>query len=402
MARPINVAIQGQTDQLIGALSGAERAVASSSTNIAKSTSKIDDAYSSVADSADTVASRGAQLSGALGGLSGVVGGLPGPFGAAGAAMEGASVAAQAFADAGDLVNFVTDLGIGKQAAAKVQTIATTGAQKGAAAAAKVWAIAQRGLNIVLSLNPIGLVVIAIIALVAIFVVAYKRSDKFREIVDKAFRAIKKVAEDVAGFFTTKIPAAFAKIQDAASTVIGWIKKNWPLILAILTGPFGLAVLAVVKNFDRIKELGKGAIDFVRDKFNGLVDFFKGLPGTIGGIFSGLWDGIADTLKNALNSVLQLPLTVPEIDIPVIGKVGGQTLIPALAKGGIVTGPTLALIGEAGPEAVIPLNGQYATGSTTVNINVTAGVGDPVEIGRTVQRALDAYRRSGGRGLAFA
>jgi SLT domain-containing protein len=44
--------------------------------------------------------------------------------------------------------------------------------------------------------------------------------------------------------------------------------------------------------------------------------------------------------------------------------------IPAMANGGIVTGPTLALIGEAGPEAVIPLDRMGGMGGNNVTINV--------------------------------
>jgi hypothetical protein len=94
------------------------------------------------------------------------------------------------------------------------------------------------------------------------------------------------------------------------------------------------------------------------------MDFFRGLPGKIGGIFSGLWSGVAGGLKSAINSVLHLPLKIPVIDTHIlgVGKVGGQTLIPALAKGGIVTRPTLALIGDnpGHREAVVPLSGPHA------------------------------------------
>jgi phage-related minor tail protein len=58
--------------------------------------------------------------------------------------------------------------------------------------------------------------------------------------------------------------------------------------------------------------------------------------------------------------------------------------IPALADGGIVTGPTLALIGEAGPEAVIPLDRAGGMGGGNVTINVNGG--DP-------QAVVDALRR---------
>jgi hypothetical protein len=56
--------------------------------------------------------------------------------------------------------------------------------------------------------------------------------------------------------------------------------------------------------------------------------------------------------------------------------------VPALAQGGIVTGPTLALIGEAGPEAVVPLDKMGQMGNVTINVNG----GDP-------QAVVDALRR---------
>lgn len=71
-----------------------------------------------------------------------------------------------------------------------------------------------------------------------------------------------------------------------------------------------------------------------------------------------------------------------------------------LAKGGIVMGPTNALIGEAGPEAVIPLSGaNSARGSmgTTINITVNAGLGtDGTLVGRQIVESIKRYERSSG------
>jgi hypothetical protein len=67
--------------------------------------------------------------------------------------------------------------------------------------------------------------------------------------------------------------------------------------------------------------------------------------------------------------------------------------IATLASGGIVTGPTLAMIGEgSGPEAVIPLNqmGNYGGGDTNVTIQVNGG--DP----NAVVAALRTYMRQNG------
>jgi len=72
---------------------------------------------------------------------------------------------------------------------------------------------------------------------------------------------------------------------------------------------------------------------------------------------------------------------------------GGLT---AMASGGIVTNPTMALIGESGPEAVIPLGSGGGLGNT-YNISVDAGIaGNPVEIGQQIVTAISKYERSAG------
>ena len=77
-----------------------------------------------------------------------------------------------------------------------------------------------------------------------------------------------------------------------------------------------------------------------------------------------------------------------------------------LAKGGIVLGPTNALIGEAGPEAVVPLSGaNSARGAlgTTYNITVNAGVGtDGAAVGRQIVEAIKKFERSSGQVFARA
>jgi hypothetical protein len=70
--------------------------------------------------------------------------------------------------------------------------------------------------------------------------------------------------------------------------------------------------------------------------------------------------------------------------------------IPAFATGGIVTGPTLGLIGEAGPEAVIPLKRAGGMG-TTINLTVNAGMGaDGTQVGEQIVSALRQYQRRNG------
>jgi predicted nucleic acid-binding Zn-ribbon protein len=101
-------------------------------------------------------------------------------------------------------------------------------------------------------------------------------------------------------------------------------------------------------------------------------------------------DEIAAKLKRSVN-----------IDVVVTERVnrivaGVTSSIPKMADGGIVTGPTLAMIGEAGPEAVIPLSQMGNMGGSGVTINVAGGLSTSAEIGQSVVNALRAYSRTAG------
>jgi hypothetical protein len=80
-----------------------------------------------------------------------------------------------------------------------------------------------------------------------------------------------------------------------------------------------------------------------------------------------------------------------------LGASTRSSQIPAMAKGGFVTKPTLSLIGEAGPEYVIPerrLNSLIGGGAVTVNVDVH-GDGDAQSIKRAVEQALDETMKRG-------
>jgi hypothetical protein len=106
-------------------------------------------------------------------------------------------------------------------------------------------------------------------------------------------------------------------------------------------------------------------------------------------VFKTIFNGIASVWNNTIG---KFSFTVPSWVPGIGGKGFSMPDIPMLAAGGIVTGPTLAMIGEAGPEAVIPLDrmSQMGGGGTTVNINVNGG--DP----QSVVNALRTYMRQNG------
>ena len=271
-----------------------------------------------------------------------------------------------------------------------------------AAAAVKVLAIATGILNAVMAINPITIVVLALAALAAGLVYAWRNSETFRTIVTGAFDAVKT----------------------AAVFVWDWLKKNWPLLLAILTGPFGVAVYLIVKHWDTIKSGAGAAKDWVVDKFDALVGFFKRMPGRMADAAVGLFDGIKDAFRGAINFVIDawngLSFSLPSVDthIPGVGRVGGFTIgtpnIPRLAEGGIVSarpGGVIANIGEGRwDEAVVPLNGaRYLIDGSGVTRLPMPALPDPQDIdipdlpdGQTLRQPVHIHLDVDGREIGEA
>jgi len=100
-----------------------------------------------------------------------------------------------------------------------------------------------------------------------------------------------------------------------------------------------------------------------------------------------------DAIAAKLKRTVSIDVVITERVNKIVANLGG---IPAMAEGGIVNKPTLALIGEAGPEAVVPLSKMSAGGGGDVNINVNGGLATSAEIGQAITNALRAYSRSAG------
>lgn len=151
--------------------------------------------------------------------------------------------------------------------------------------------------------------------------------------------------------------------------------------------------------FEPVARSAANAWSTARSHVAGFLSYLGGVPGRISGLLSGVWSGLGGSLRSAVNAALHLPLVIPSIHIKGIGSIGGETLIPALAKGGIVDRPTVALIGEAGPEAVVPLSGARGRRAAAA-----AGAGQPVELevhlhleGRTIVQSVRSYQRTQGK-----
>lgn len=259
------------------------------------------------------------------------------------------------------------------------------------ATAAKVAAAGQWLLNAAMEANPIGIVIVALVALVALFVVLWTHSETFRHIVTGAFDAVKS----------------------AASTAFGWVKDHWPLILAILTGPVGLAVLAIVKHWDAIKTKFGDALDGIKGLWGTFKGWLDGLPGKIGSAVGGMWDGIKSGFRAALNGVIDIWNSMPSFSIPgfsVAGHhVGGGTIglphLPHVATGGVLTASGALVLGEHGREIVDMPAGARVRPLSAMDTHSSNGGGDgdlgtfALDLkldGRTMQTILLKLKREQG------
>ncbi len=114
--------------------------------------------------------------------------------------------------------------------------------------------------------NPIGLVVVAIAALVAGLILAYKHSETFRNIVDAAFGAIKDIVLSVVGWFGKWVPAVFG-------AVVGLVKGHIDNMIGIIHGVW--KVVGIVAG------AFEAARSKVEEKIGAVIGFLGGLPGNI-------------------------------------------------------------------------------------------------------------------------
>jgi phage-related protein len=203
-----------------------------------------------------------------------------------------------------------------------------------------------------------------------------------RDIPGKFKNALSKLRDTVRDVFDGAMTAGKNKVENIGATIVGWI-TGIPAKLKEKVGDF--------------KQAGK-------DLIGAVVDGMKNAAGVISGIAGNVWDAVKSLLNGAIdkiNAALEFTINLPGPDITV-----NPPNIPHLAKGGIVSRPTLALIGEDGPEAVVPLGAKNAPkgrlgvggGGGDIYVTIQAGVGDPVAIGRQLEKVLSICTGNGGVG----
>lgn len=193
--------------------------------------------------------------------------------------------------------------------------------------------------------------------------------------------------------------------------------KNWgPVILAVLTGPLGLIILAFTKFrkqtmeiFTKVRDAIVGAFTWVRDRITGIIEGIGGAFKTAINFIIGLVEKGLNFLLAPLRKVGQFANKIPGLGrvVPDIPKIS----IPRLARGGDVLKGGLTAVGEAGVELLnLPKGAQVAPldklvvgggGGPPIFVNVEGSVVTEKELERIVREAYLALKRRNVRvGLA--
>ncbi len=229
-----------------------------------------------------------------------------------------------------------------------------------------------------------------------------------------AFQFLKGVFDVFIGVFTGDWSRAWEGIKGIFSGALEALKGGARLAVAPIVFAFNMIKDGIGLALGAVKSVVESAVGWIKDKF---IAGFTVVSATVRTVFSGITStirsmvqGVINFFIGAINRLIGVINTAIRAynRIPLAPDISTISPIPqvALAKGGIVTGPTIALVGEAGPEMVVPLTGPYrpdfmdqapASSGQTIVVNVQAGlVSSPDQVGAQIIDAIKrAERRSG-------
>ena len=193
---------------------------------------------------------------------------------------------------------------------------------------------------------------------------------------------------NIGTWFTDMFQKAWTGLTNIFSKLGSWFGERWADVTNALSS---------VSNW--FGEMFTNAYNAVKDAFSSIGDFFSGVWDTVksifvnagqmvgeavGGAFKSAVNAVLGTIENVVNGFIGMINGVLDVvrNLPGLGWVGSVSTVslPRLARGGIVDSPTIAMIGEAGKEAVVPLEntGFIQTLGRVVSsavVNAMAGVG---------------------------
>ncbi|MBC6389199.1 hypothetical protein ERK14_06575 [Lactobacillus kunkeei] len=261
----------------------------------------------------------------------------------------------------------------------KTAIVESTIAEKASNAVKKVAAGIQWALNAAMDANPIGIIIVAVTALVAALYELYKHFKPFRKLVNGVFKAIGKAiggwwkqtkknfaaVQKIIGIFAKFFKKYFGNvIKDGvknakqAFKVIGDVIRVFKDVFTLNFKDLGKVIPKLVGDLWKlVKGIFKEGAEFVEDigsnMWKAIWNTFKGWGKAIGNFFKDLWSDISGFVKSGINDVIDvINLGIKGVDW-VLSKVGGNghTISPIKhlatgTTGGKLDRHTLAMLND--------------------------------------------------------
>lgn len=206
---------------------------------------------------------------------------------------------------------------------------------------------------------------------------------------------------------TEAIPKLTKESLKLAGALLSWVADLLPKAVAGLA-TFALELIKKIPGLfvDVVKAFADKGAEIGGNILEGIVDFVRNLPGRMLELAGAIWDKMVEFGKMLVDKIVEGIKAAPGKIIDALrsllpggggffsGGTGGLFSIKPFADGGIVTGPTLGLVGEAGPEAIIPLDQLSGLGGG-ITVNVAGSVITENDLVETVRRGLVNAQRSG-------
>jgi TP901 family phage tail tape measure protein len=290
----------------------------------------------------------------------------------------------------------------------------------------RAWTASQYALNLAMLLNPIGLIIIAIVALVAAFVLLWMKCKGFRDFWKAIWKGIQTAAAEVWGLLKRNWKTLMTVILSVMTGGLFYVVTHWRQVWGWVSS-FFVAIWHGIRSFfvsiwNGIKSVFSSALNWIRARATSFINFWRDLPGKIGRFLVGMWDGLKNGFKAAINFCIRGINTFIHGLSSITGAIGDVIGvdwsipdIPELATGGTLSRGGLSLVGEKGPEllnlpggaSVIPLARGGGGGPV---VNVTVNVAGHVKAEKDLAAAISGHmrdellrigKRNGGRvGLA--
>ncbi len=282
--------------------------------------------------------------------------------------------------------------------------------------------------------SPITLVTLAIAAIIAIIVLLIQNWDTVSAALTAGWEWLKEKAIEIFTAIGEFFSNIWNSIKETASNIWNAIKEffsdTWNNIKETATTIFNKVKTSIVDIFTNIKtkaqEIWENIKSVVSEKINNLKTnisntlnniktVWENIWNSLKTIVTNIWDGIWGAIKNVINSILSgieamangivrgvnkiidtlnnLQIHIPDW-VPMFGNksIGfhinhmGEVSLPRLARGGIAMQPTQAIVGEAGKEAILPLqnNTEWMNDMAEIFADKIREVLEELDFGETI------------------